>query len=41
MDKEIQKKLSRNWFKLLQEVICNEIESLENKSNKFVKKKMV
>ena len=36
MDKEIKKKLTRNWFKILQDVICNEIESLENNSNKFI-----
>ena len=39
MDKEIKKRLSRNWFKLLQDVICFEIESLEKKNKKFVKKK--
>ena len=26
MDKEIKKKLARNWFKLLQDIICNDIE---------------
>ena len=30
MDKEIQKKISRNWFKILQDIFCNEIENLEN-----------
>jgi len=35
MDKEIKKKLVTNWFKILQEVICSEIEILENNSNKF------
>ena len=29
MDKEIKKKLTRNWFKLLQNTICNDIEKLE------------
>ena len=29
MDKEIKKKLARNWFKLLQNTICNDIEKLE------------
>ena len=29
MDKEIKKKILRNWFKILQEVICNDIENLE------------
>ena len=38
MYKEIQKKLSRNWFKILQDVICNEIEILEKRSTKFVSK---
>jgi len=35
MDKEIKKKLASNWFKLLQNVICNDIEKLENKKIKF------
>ena len=39
MDKEIKKKLSRNWFKLLQDIICHEIESLEYKDKKFIKKR--
>tara|TARA_B110000261_G_scaffold129166_1_gene144692 strand:+ start:515 stop:1342 length:828 start_codon:yes stop_codon:yes gene_type:complete len=38
MDKEIKKKLSRNWFKLLQNTICNDIEKLENKKIKFKSK---
>ena len=38
MYKEIQKKLTSNWFKILQDVICNEIENLENNSTKFVSK---
>jgi len=29
MDQIIKKKLARNWFKTLQEVICQEIEELE------------
>ena len=34
MDKEIKKKLARNWFRLLQNIICNDIEKLEkNKKN--------
>ena len=41
MDKEIKRKISRNWFKVLQEMICNEIESLEGKSDKFVSKNWV
>ena len=39
MDKEIKKKLASNWFKLLQNVICNDIEKLENKKIKFKTKK--
>ena len=35
MDKEIKIKLTRNWFKLLQNTICNDIEKLENKKIKF------
>ena len=32
MDELIKKKLARNWFKTLQEVICQEIEELEEKN---------
>ena len=39
MNKEIKKKIARNWFKLLQNVICFEIEKLEKSSAKFVCKK--
>ena len=35
MDKEIKKKLASNWFKLLQNVICDDIEKIENKKIKF------
>ena len=35
MDKEIKKKLVTNWFKILQKVICREIEIIENNSTKF------
>ena len=38
MNKEIKKKLARNWFKLLQDTICNDIENLENKKTKFKSK---
>ena len=38
MDKEIQKKISRNWFKILQDIFCNEIEDLENNKIKFISK---
>ena len=41
MDKEIKRKISRNWFKVLQEMICNEIETLEGKSDKFISKNWV
>ena len=41
MDKEIKRKISRNWFKVLQEMICNESESLEGKSDKFISKNWV
>ena len=36
MDKEIKKKLVSNWFKILQNTICNDIEDLEKNSNKFL-----
>jgi len=39
MDKEIKKKLASNWFKLLQNVICNDIKKLENKKIRFKSKK--
>ena len=35
MDKEIKKKLASNWFKLLQNIICDDIEKIENKKIKF------
>ena len=35
MDKEIKKKLARNWFKTIQEVLCKDIEELEGKKNIF------
>ena len=38
MDKEIKKRISRNWFKLLQNSICNDIEKLENNKKKFKSK---
>ena len=38
MDKEIKKKLASNWFKLLQNTICNDIEKLEGKKFKFKSK---
>ena len=39
MDKEVKKKIARNWFKMLQNIICFEIEKLENSSAKFISKK--
>ena len=35
MDNEIKKKLARNWFKTIQEVLCQDIEELEGKKNLF------
>ena len=35
MKKEIKQKLTSNWFKLLQDIICNDIERLENYKIKF------
>jgi coproporphyrinogen III oxidase len=35
MDKEIKKKIASNWFKVLQNTICNDIEKLENKKINF------
>ena len=38
INKEIKKKLTRNWFKLLQDIICDDIEKLENNKIKFISK---
>ena len=38
MNKQIKQGLTRNWFKLLQDIICNDIEKLENKKIKFKSK---
>ena len=38
MDKEIKKKLAKNWFKLLQNTICSDIEKLEKNKKKFKSK---
>ena len=38
MDSNIKKKLARNWFKVLQDVICFDIEEIEKNSKKFVSK---
>ena len=39
MDKNINKKLASNWFKILQDIICKDIEEIENKKNIFNNKK--
>ena len=31
MDDELKKVLAKNWFKILQDTICNDIEELEIK----------
>ena len=36
MDLDIKKDLTSNWFKLLQEAICNDINELENHKTKFI-----
>ena len=36
MDLDIKKDLTSNWFKLLQEAICNDISELENHKIKFI-----
>ena len=38
MDQIIKKKITRNWFKTLQEVLCKEIEDLEGAKNLFIYK---
>ncbi len=38
MDKEIRKKITSNWFRLLQNTICNDIEKLESNKLKFKSK---
>ncbi len=35
MDLDIKKNLTSNWFKLLQDAICNDISNLENNKTKF------
>ena len=36
MDSFIKKKLARNWFKILQDMICFEIEEIEKNKIKFI-----
>jgi coproporphyrinogen III oxidase len=38
MDKEIKQRLASNWFKLLQDVICNDLEKIEGHKIKFKSK---
>ena len=35
MEENIKKKLVRNWFLTIQELICHEIEGIENGSSYF------
>ena len=35
MDKEVKKKLARNWFSILQQIICKDIEEIEKKKKYF------
>ena len=41
MDTKIKKKLVKNWFKVLQDIICKDIEELEGKKNIFKSKTWV
>ena len=36
METNIKKKLTRNWFKILQDMICFEIEEIEKNKIKFI-----
>ena len=38
MKKEIKKKLARDWFKILQDMICLEIEKIEAEIKKLFEK---
>ena len=35
MNQELKKRLARNWFKILQDVICKEIEIIESREKNF------
>ena len=35
METDIKKKIVKNWFKILQDVICYDIEEIEKKTKKF------
>ena len=37
MDLKLRKDLTSNWFKMLQDAICNDVLSLEGNKSKFVK----
>ena len=36
METNIKKKLAKNWFKVLQDMICFDIEEIEKDNKKFV-----
>ena len=36
MEISIKKKLARNWFKVLQDMVCFDIEEIENNKIKFI-----
>ena len=38
MDTNLKKTLTKNWFKILQDTLCNEIEEIENKKKIFISK---
>ena len=38
MNQELKKRLARNWFKILQDVICKEIEIIESRKTILKKK---
>ena len=35
MNEKLKKKLTSNWFKILQDSICDDIEKIEGKKNIF------
>ena len=39
MEIKIKKKIVKNWFILLQDIICNDIEEIEKEKNIFKSKK--
>ena len=41
MQENIRKKLARNWFLTIQELICHEIENIENELQKMVTAEVV